>query len=397
MIGKQIDKIEKADLDSLQANEVPESRTLDYKQSLPGNSDDEKREFLADISSFANASGGDIIYGVVEKRDSEGKPTGIPEAVNGLAGINVDAEILRLTNIIRDSIEPRINGVEFRPIDGFSSGPIIVCRIPKSWASPHMVTYKGSSRFYARDNRGKYPLDVTQIRSAFTLSSELPERIRRFRDDRLAKIIARETPVALTDGPMTVLHVLPVAALDPVMQIDISDLIRKTELLVPIHHNGWTHRYNFDGFLTYTPMRGPELAYTYLQIFRSGALEAVNCSIIREVDGKKIIPATLFDNEIIKAIRGFLEILKDRIVPPPFFIMLSLIGVTGFKIGTQVYPIDGSNLIDRDILLLPDLMFDSYSPDVPNELKPVFDSLWQAAGWSKSYNYNDKGIWTPQP
>jgi predicted HTH transcriptional regulator len=30
---------------------------------LPDLTDDAKKEFLADISSFANASGGDIIYG----------------------------------------------------------------------------------------------------------------------------------------------------------------------------------------------------------------------------------------------------------------------------------------------------------------------------------------------
>jgi len=39
---------------------------LDYKRDVPGESDQDKKEFLADISSFANATGGDLIYGVDE-------------------------------------------------------------------------------------------------------------------------------------------------------------------------------------------------------------------------------------------------------------------------------------------------------------------------------------------
>ncbi len=61
MINKSFDLIEKADIEALVANEVREGRTLDYKENLPGNSDGDKTEFLADVSSFANASGGYIL------------------------------------------------------------------------------------------------------------------------------------------------------------------------------------------------------------------------------------------------------------------------------------------------------------------------------------------------
>src|SRR5687767_2839466 len=95
MYAKDFDAIEKADIDQLVTNQVTERRTLDYKQSLPGGSDGDKKEFLADVSSFANASGGYLIFGIRDRRDSEGKPTGVPEIVEGLDG-NADQEILRL-------------------------------------------------------------------------------------------------------------------------------------------------------------------------------------------------------------------------------------------------------------------------------------------------------------
>jgi hypothetical protein len=56
-----IERIDAALLDSLVRDGVEERRRLEYKRALPGGTDDEKKEFLADTSSFANAAGGDLI------------------------------------------------------------------------------------------------------------------------------------------------------------------------------------------------------------------------------------------------------------------------------------------------------------------------------------------------
>ena len=164
MIPRDFDGITKADIEALVANAVAEGRAIEYKQQLPGNGDKDKKEFLADVSSFANAGGGDIIFGVVEKRDGDNKPTDLPEKAEGLAGINAGAEMNRLDAIIQSGIEPRIPGCRIRSIDGFASGPVLVIRIPKSWAAPHMVTFKNLSRFFTRTSAGKQQLDVGEIR-----------------------------------------------------------------------------------------------------------------------------------------------------------------------------------------------------------------------------------------
>jgi predicted HTH transcriptional regulator len=135
MINRAFDQIGKTEIDSLVLNEVKEDRTLEYKEKLPGSTDSEKKEFLADVSSFANAAGGDLLFGVQEKRDGQGKTTGIPESIPGLAGANIDAEIRRLENIIRDGIKPRIAGVRLRAVDGFTNGPVLLVRIQKSYGS----------------------------------------------------------------------------------------------------------------------------------------------------------------------------------------------------------------------------------------------------------------------
>lgn len=392
MINKPFDLIDKSDIDSLIVNQVSESRTIDYKEELPGHTDHDKKEFLADISSFSNASGGDIIYGIQEKRDSKGQPTGLPELSKGLNGINTDAEIRRLENIIRDGIAPRIMGIQIRAVEGFIKGAILIIRIPRSFVSPHIVTFKNSSRFYSRNSAGKYPLDITEIRSAFALSEALPERIRNFRYDRISKVIADETPVLLISGPKIILHLLPIASLDPVTQINISS-IQPNLVPSPLGTSSCNFRYNFDGFLHYKSYLQGKTSYAYLQLFRSGAIESV--FVFTSKNEQKIIPSKWYEKQLISALENYLITEKNLGFNLPFFIMLSLIGVKGYEIcenKLNLYPLT-SYEIDRDILLLPEVIVEEYSANSENILRPLFDAIWQSAGWDCCKNYDKDGNW----
>ena len=195
MIQKHIDEISMVDISFLTDNKISESKTLEYKEKLPGHTDKEKKEFLADISAFANASGGDVIYGIKEVVDSNGKKTGQADEVVPIQGTTADESKLFIENLIRTAIEPRIP-VQVKEVDGFGAdgdGFIIFVRIPQSFASPHMVTFKNSSKFYSRNSSGKFQLDVHEIRNAFLATDSQADRIRSFLQDRLAKIIADET------------------------------------------------------------------------------------------------------------------------------------------------------------------------------------------------------------
>lgn len=397
MIDKYLDSIDHNDIESLITNEVKENRTIEYKEQLPDSTESEKKEFLADISSFANASGGDIIYGISEQRDSQGKTTGIPEEVKGLSGINTDAEIRRLENIIRDGIAPRINGIRFKPIDGFSQGKIVLLiRVPKSWSSPHMVTFKNNSRFYARNNTGKYQLDVTEIRSAFLLSESRAEKIQKFRDDRIAKIIADETSVQLQNNAKAILHLVPIGSLDPTRYIDITLIERKGIHLKLIHtllsNSVFTHRYNFDGYLAYTKNHNSSSCYSYIQLFRNGAIEIV--STVHFDNSRKLIFHKSYEKELIRCLTFYVEALQELNISLPIFVMPSLIGVKSYKIKVDtLYPLFPDHPIDRDVLLLPDAIVEEYNFKASDILRPAFDTVWQSAGWDYSRNYNQDGSW----
>lgn len=68
MLGQRLDVLTFADLQVFLLENVHESRTLEFKSELVGLKDEDKREFLADVSAFANTSGGDLIFGVEAKQ-----------------------------------------------------------------------------------------------------------------------------------------------------------------------------------------------------------------------------------------------------------------------------------------------------------------------------------------
>ena len=84
MLPIRFEAIGAEDLMRLLEMKTVEHRTLEYKERLASGNREERAEFLSDISSFANAAGGDILFGIAEERDEDGKATGIPGAIKPL-------------------------------------------------------------------------------------------------------------------------------------------------------------------------------------------------------------------------------------------------------------------------------------------------------------------------
>ena len=396
MLPRRIGEIDEDDLNALVTNQVIESKTIEYKESLPGNSLGEKKEFLADVCSFANTAGGDLILGLTEDRDS-----GILKSVNGVDIPNVDREKSRLSSLIRDGIEPRIWRVDIHPVRLSNSKTALVIRIPNSWNSPHRVSLRGSNKFYARHASGKYEMDVGELRIAFTLSEAVTENIRRFREDRVSKVISGETPVPLLGSARIVLHLMSMGAFDPGRNYDIQTKPPLPQEMNPINLSTQYERYNFDGLLhaSSTAERG---IYGYVQLFRNGMVEAVDGSLI-EPNGKVlIIPGLAFERQLINSTREYLHVLEGLNIEPPILLFLTLIGVKGYSIAFVApdrigVPVSGIiDTIERDLLLIPEIVIESYDVTVPEAMKPCFDSVSNASGLSRSLSYNDKGKWSPQ-
>jgi hypothetical protein len=374
LLVKPLDAIVEADLQSLIDNKVAEAKSIEYKSLLPGPTDAEKREFLSDVSSFANTIGGDIFYGILES-------SGVPTELRGMQVEDSDALKLRLEDIMRHGIQPRIAGIALHVVPLQSSAKVVIIRIPRSWAAPHMVSFQNYSRFFGRNSAGKYQLDVTEIRAAFLLSENASERIRGFRADRLVRIRSGDTPVPLKEGAKIVFHMIPLGALERPTSLSVASL--KAVDLQPMAVSSWSYRLNFDGALGYSHQ-------SYLQVFRNGVLESVEGLLLD--DGK--IPCIAYEKELLDVLSQYFSIGKRIGVDPPSLVMLSLLGVRGYTMATgQPFSGEDRHQIDRQDLLAPPAIIEDYQCDPPEVMRPAFDSIWNACGYPRSLNYDKSGKW----
>jgi hypothetical protein len=199
-----------ADIQALVTNRTPEGAHLDLKRELQRLDGGGRHELLADISAFANSSGGDVIYGVEE--DGEGRASAVVPQVG-----NVDAETLRLQDALMNGVEPRIPGLQVHSL-AVDGGFVLVVRVPQSWAGPHRV--RSNQHFFIREGPRKRQLDVPEIRGLFLRSEQQAQRVRDFRTERLGKIMAGEAPHRLVPGPLVVVHLVPTQAALGLVQVD---------------------------------------------------------------------------------------------------------------------------------------------------------------------------------
>jgi hypothetical protein len=384
---KRVDDINEQDLQELVEQRFAEWKTVEYKEKLSVGSEVERKKFLSQVSSFANAAGGHLIYGV---RAADG----VPEEVTGMELANPDGELLRLEDMVRTGIRPRIPGVLMRAVTVRTDKAAVVIRVPKSWARPHQVVFNGEFRFYSRASNGKYILDVDELRSLILLSETAAERVRNFRADRLGQVVAGETTVSLPETAKTILHIIPLNAFDPATKYDLKPIAEETRLLEPLRHTGWSApSYNLEGVYTYSTHES--VAHSYIQVFRNGIVEAVNTSLLEpESDGRTFIANVAYEDALLKGLARYLELQKRLGVEPPVVVMLSLLGVKGYTM--YVSPerrFGGGHPIDRDALLLPEALVENLDTDAATILRPIFDSLWNAAGWPGSINFDAEGKW----
>ncbi len=392
---KRLEALTSADIQYLVDNRVAEGRNLEYKSELPSNDDRSVKEFLADVTSFANSSGGLILFGIEEEA---GSASGIP----GVEVLNPDSEILRLENLMRTGVEPRLPGMEIRilSIDGKS---ILAIRILRSWVHPHAVVARKHWRFYARNSVGKYPLDVGELRTSFELSANSQQRISRFRMERLATISSNTGPIPLAGNAFIALHIFPLSALDPANQIDLNVASERQgdNILRPLGTTSWDTRYCFDGFLSHRQVEtSSDGTLSYALLFRNGALEVVDSHFLSfsiRARNRKQIPSVSFEQKILDGLPEWVGLLRAGGATLPMVIMLSLLGVDGYSLGVddRFRHFETREINQRD-LILPEAFWEDESQSFASVLRPVFDVVWNAAGYAGSLNYDESGQWVGQ-
>ncbi|MBI2260715.1 MAG: ATP-binding protein [Caulobacterales bacterium] len=360
----------------LTINGVSESRTLEFKRELPSGSNDDKKEFLADVTAFANSHGGDLIYGVAER-------DGLAAATPGLAVDDPDTTRLRLENILRDGVEPRLAGVRMVWVPLASGASALVIRVPQSPAGPHRIKFANSGRFVARGGGGKYDMDAHELRQAFSASEALPERLRALHVAAVASATTgANLPFRIHAQPMAIVSLLPYGVLRETRDYDVTP----ETALAPIKAGGFEPLHLIEGVLLHSPLNagGPEESNfnsvrSYALTHRRGRIDvAWTIGGTRDIGGSspvRLVWPNSFEEGLTEAVGCGIARLRQYGVDGPWLIAASVSGLAEhhLNLGGGYF----SEAAWRDAASLGDVLIEQPSEEA---LEPLLNAFWLAFG-----------------
>jgi hypothetical protein len=340
-----LEEISKDHLDQLIDAKTAESKYIEYKRQTYGTKDEDRKEFLADISSFANSDGGDIIIGIEEANN-------VP--IRYAPWNDCDKEIERLENIARTALEPRISELSTRKILISKNEYIVIIRIARSFYLPHRVTFGGSNRFFMRSSSGKYQPNVQELRELFNATPKFIKRAEELRLDRISEII-HQPPVTLSSKRLLIMHLIPNSTFNFYQYISLNEIIQKGISFIPIGRSyPPTHHLDIDN-ITYMPNVDPKAPlHCYTSVFTSGIVEAV-----RILDNKVHIESIA--NDIEKTTKLYIENLYRLGFAAPLLLVISMIGTDGmildYTTHANYFPGDDTfRKINKSRLLFKEIM-----------------------------------------
>jgi hypothetical protein len=145
-------------LSELHTGNVKEHLHLEYKASdaIDKKNDAKKLEMARDVSAFANADGGQIVYGMSE---TDHEPAGLDDGFDPKAYPEIWFE-----QVLQQHITPIIEGVRPYHVLLHTGRVAVVIDVPATKADPHQVS---DGRYYRRHNYNRLIMEHYEVQQAF--------------------------------------------------------------------------------------------------------------------------------------------------------------------------------------------------------------------------------------
>jgi hypothetical protein len=200
-----------------------------------------------------------------------------------------------------------------------------------------------------------------------------------------------------------VLHIVPFAAFDFGRSLSLDEVLSQRNSFAPIGGVARDYKITFDGYIAGSNNEGlskPQRAY--VQVFRTGIVEAVASSLATGKEGKWLVLPEI-QAMIIKYARSYAISLQKLGMEPPFAIMASLAEVKGKRFlpdfpAPNSFPEDMRYMvIGKEQLHFVETIFESVPQDdksAAKQLKYTLDHLANAGGLPSSPYFDDNGDYT---
>jgi hypothetical protein len=215
-------------------------------------------------------------------------------------------------------------------------------------------------------------------------------QVEAFHRQRVAYVVAGNTPFKLNDGGRLVVHMIPEQCVQTQKRFPACDLRHHGQQITALGAQGGPqHRFNVDGFALFDGRDEPR---AYTQLFRDGRIEGVMSDASYQIpQGPKVLRDFLCEHSIIEFVPSYLKFCALIGLEAPVWLSAALTGCQGVRININRWPDFGSHTIDRDVVHLPEMEIPSLDIEPANFLRPMFDALWNAAGFEKSCNFDEAG------
>lgn len=276
-----------------------------------------KDEFRNDVCSFANADGGNMIFGISEKN-------GVASDIVPIIIQNIDAFELNLRNILL-SIQPSMPDVDFSFIP-INDGYVVVVHIEKGFLKPYMtVENQTTFRFFIRHGNRKDAMSYSEISNSFLHSASLSEEIKRFRAERLSELLEDSTAV------FGVIQIIPASFMNPADCISMFDFWKLGKIPLPVQLS--THTWgkmlpNVDG-VWFPPEEGYR-DFELLRIFNNGIVELKYNLHTQSYRDEEYLVSQEFFNAIGEIVKGTAEIYRALERHSTVYVCTSIIGCKGY-------------------------------------------------------------------
>lgn len=360
-----------------------EGRFLDFKSNINLDTPEEKREFLADVSSFANSMGGDLLIGVKEEN-------GVATDVLGIELENPDKFKQKIENLIRDCIKPNLPSFQFKVIHLYSGNYLVLISLNESFNKPHAVTVSKNLRVYTRNSIGKQPLDIFEIKDLVLESSSIKDKVAQFHQNRIFAIKNSNLPFMFENEASAkfVIHVIPHNSFFKTLEVDFNEIKKWTELLSPLSSDYSEQSLNFDGILSCTYGRDYSFVRKYFQLFRNGIVESANVDMSEtNQSGKKGISGNLIRSGVSGIVNQSIELYKNIEITSPIYVFITLLDLNDHYMFVDPRKIRWPQLkrFDRSDLVCPEVVIEDFEIDLEKKFNWVFDMIWNSAGFDKAY------------
>ena len=202
---------------------IPEGHSIDYKAELSGdNWEKQAREFLKDVTAFANASGGHLFIGVRE-------PTDDGNAKDQITGIEAAEDTVhKLESVAAANIDPRIPGILIRSVALAMGKYVIIVHVSPSLSRPHMVQYKKERTFYVRHSESSSPMTTHEIRESVIASASAEAKARQYLEQQMEE--CKRYGLAARGNPTLLVQAMPLIPLESDWNIlggDFKDILQQ--------------------------------------------------------------------------------------------------------------------------------------------------------------------------